>query len=68
MNINNITEFLPFLIPILLVEFGLLAYTLHHIFTHKTYKMFNRVTWVIITIVFCNIIGPVLYLVLGKDD
>lgn len=68
MNLNNITEYLPFLIPILLVEFGLLGYTIHHILTHKTYKRFNRTIWLAITIVFCNFIGPVLYLVLGKDD
>ena len=64
----NITELLPFLIPLLVVQLGLLAYTLHHILTHKTYKRGNRALWLVVTIVLMNFIGPILYLVLGKED
>ncbi len=61
-------EFLPFLIPLIILQFALLGYTLYHILTHSTYKHGNRVTWLIITIVFMNFVGPILYFVLGKDD
>ncbi len=61
-------EFLPFLIPLVCVQFALLGYTLHHILTHKTYKRGNRTLWLVITLVFMNYIGPILYLLFGKED
>lgn len=62
------TEFLPFLIPLIVIEFGLLIFTLHHILTHDTYKRGNRTMWLIITIVLMNFVGPILYFVFGKED
>lgn len=34
----EIKEMLPFLIPLVIVEFTLLIYTFHHILTHTAYK------------------------------
>ena len=34
---NTIAEILPFLIPLMIVEFALLGYTLWHILTHSHY-------------------------------
>ena len=65
---EELMEMLPFLIPIVIVELALFAYTMYHILTHETYKMGNRITWVIITVVFMNFVGPILYFILGKDD
>lgn len=64
----NVTDILPFLIPLVIVQFGLLGYTLYHILTHKTYKRGNRTIWLIITLVFMNFVGPILYFLLGKED
>ena len=68
MNSINIIEYLPFLIPILIAQLGLLGYTLHHILTHKTYKIGNRGIWLAVVIILMNFIGPIAYLILGKDD
>lgn len=65
---NDITQILPFLIPLVIVEMGLLAFTLYHIFTHKTYKRGNRALWVAIAIIGMQFWGPILYFVLGKED
>ncbi len=65
---DNIMEFLPFLIPLIVAEFALFGYTLYHILTHRSYKRGNRVLWLVITIVFMNFIGPILYFLLGKED
>lgn len=65
---DKIMEFLPFLIPLAIAEFALLGYTLYHILTHKNYKRGNRILWLIITIVFMNFVGPILYFLLGKED
>ena len=61
-------EFLPFLIPLVILQFALLGYTLYHILTHDTYKMGNRTLWLVITLVFMNYVGPILYFILGKKD
>ena len=65
---NDISQILPFLIPLVIVEIGLLAFTLYHIFTHKTYKRGNRALWVAIAIIGMQFWGPILYFVLGKED
>lgn len=65
---NEIMEILPFLIPLVIVQFSLLGYTLYHILTHKTYKRGNRTMWLIITLVFMNFVGPILYFIFGKEE
>lgn len=65
---DNIMELLPFLIPLVIVQFALLGYTLYHILTHKTYKRGNRTLWLVITVVLMNFVGPILYFLLGKED
>lgn len=61
-------EFLPFLIPLVIIELILLVYVIRHILTHKNYKHGNRLMWMIIVIVGMNSIGPILYLALGKEE
>ncbi len=65
---DQIMEFLPFLIPLVIVQFGLLGYTLYHILTHKTYKRGNRTLWLAVVLVLMNFVGPILYFLLGKED
>ena len=65
---DQIMEFLPFLIPLVIAQFALLGYTLYHILTHNTYKRGSRALWLVITIVFMNFAGPIIYFLLGKED
>ena len=65
---ENINELLPFLIPLIIAQFALLGYTLHHILTHKTYKRGNRALWLVISLVLSGFVGPILYFLLGKED
>lgn len=65
---DEIAEFFPFLIPLVIVQFALLGYTLFHILTHNTYKHGNRALWLIITLVLMNYVGPILYFIFGKED
>lgn len=65
---EELREFLPFLIPLVIAQFSLLGYTLYHILTHDTYKRWNRTVWLVITIVLMNFVGPILYFILGKED
>ncbi len=65
---EKIKDYLPLLIPVIVIELVLLAYTLHHIFTHENYKRGNRLLWVIVAVAGMEFIGPVLYFLLGKED
>lgn len=66
---DQIKEILPFVIPLIVAELAVVGFTLHHIFTHSTYKRGTRAIWVVITLLFMNtFIGPILYLLLGKED
>ena len=65
---NELREYLPFLLPLILAEFALLAYTLRHILTHQKYRRGSRAVWLIVVIVGMNFIGPILYFLLGKED
>ena len=61
-----IYEILPFIIPLAIAEFALLAYTIYHILT--TYKRGNRALWLTVAVIGMQFIGPVLYFLLGKED
>ena len=65
---EEIKELLPFLIPLVIAQFSLLGFALAHILTHKTYKRGTRAVWLVVTLLFMNFVGPILYFLLGKED
>lgn len=65
---SQMKEMLPFLIPLVILQLGLLAYTVRHILTHEQYKRGNRTLWLVISIVGMEFIGPILYFLLGRED
>ena len=65
---NEIKEFLPFIIPLIIAQLTLLGFSIHHILTHQTYKRGTRTTWLMIVIIGMQFIGPILYFLLGKED
>ena len=65
---TEIMQFLPFLIPLVILQFALLGYTLYHILTHEHYKRGNRALWLVVTLVLMNYVGPILYFLLGRED
>ena len=65
---DQINEYLPLLIPLAIVQFSLLIYVLIHIFRHTHYKHGNRILWLVIVLVGMNFIGPILYLLIGREE
>ena len=63
----EVGDYLPLLIPLILIQFGLMAYALVHILKHDHYKMGNRVIWIVVSCML-SIVGPILYIVLGKEE
>lgn len=64
---ESITEYLPFLIPIIAIELILAVIALIHVLRHDSYRFGNRAMWVMI-VLFIGIIGPVLYFTIGRGD
>ena len=64
----NLNEMIPLIIPLVIVQFILLAVTIVHILKHDTYKRGNRILWLVVAIVGMEFIGPILYFVFGKED
>ena len=62
------SDLLPFLIPLVIVQFLLVFITLRHVLTHKNYKRGSRALWLVVVIIGMEFIGPVLYLLLGRED
>ena len=59
--------YLPVIVPLAVVQFGLMLFALIHAISHSKYKAGNRTVWIIV-IVLISIIGPVLYFVLGRGE
>ena len=65
---DTLKDWLPFLIPLIIVELILLIVTIRQILTHDHYKRGTRALWLVIAIVGMEFIGPILYFILGKAD
>lgn len=68
MEMEVLMDYAPFLIPLIIVQFLLLGYTLYHIMTHTYYKHGNRALWLVVTLIGMNYIGPILYFIFGKEE
>ena len=66
-DLKAIVDMLPFLIPVIIIELGLMVFALVDLFKREHYKSENRVAWAIV-IVILGIIGPVLYFIFGRKD
>ena len=66
-SFEDLKEYLPFIIPLAVLQLGLMIAALVSIFRHKEYKTGNRALWVVITLL-VSIVGPILYFVLGKEE
>lgn len=64
---ENFTEYLPFIIPLIILQFALAITALIHVIRHPHYRFGNMVVWIIV-VLFVSIIGPVVYFALGRGD
>lgn len=60
-------EYLPFLLPLILIELVLALTALIHVLRHPHYKFGNKVVWIVV-VLFFQIIGPVIYFVFGRGE
>jgi hypothetical protein len=66
-NLTQILSLLPLLIPILLLELGLMIFALVNIITRKQVRGGNKVVWILV-VVLIQIIGPIVYFAFGRKE
>lgn len=66
-DIETLIEYLPFLIPLIILQYGLAIYAVVHVIRHPNYKFGNRVMWLLVVLLIA-FIGPIVYFVFGKGD
>ncbi|PKO00627.1 MAG: transcriptional regulator [Chloroflexi bacterium HGW-Chloroflexi-4] len=64
--IEIIQKYLPLLIPIVLLEFGLMIAALVDVIRREKTKG-PKWVWIIV-VVFINLIGPIVYFIFGRDE
>jgi hypothetical protein len=55
------------IIPLILVEIGLMGFALYDLVKRKRVKGGNKWVWGVIIVV-VNLIGPILYFVIGREE
>lgn len=66
-SLDGLIQYLPFLLPLMIIQLALMIIAVVHIVKHDTFKVGNKLIWLIV-VVFVNIIGPILYFTIGKGD
>lgn len=64
---SNLIEYLPFIIPLAIIEIALAVTALIHVLKHPNYRFGNKVMWIIVVLIF-EFIGPIVYFTIGRGD
>lgn len=67
MDLTVLKEYMPFLIPLIILQLILSITALIHVLRHPHYRFGNKVMWILI-VMFIQYIGPALYFAVGKGD
>ncbi len=66
-ELDTIRQILPFLIPLALLQFGLLVWALIDVVKREYVTGGNKIVWVLI-IVLVGILGPLIYFIFGRKE
>ncbi|MDR3552815.1 MAG: PLDc N-terminal domain-containing protein [Clostridia bacterium] len=64
---DALRQYFPFLIPVAVLEVGLMVGALVHLLRRMKTRNLNVGAWAVIIVVF-EIIGPVLYFLIGREE
>ena len=59
--------FLPFFIPLFILQFGPMIAAVVSVMRRETFQRGNKVLWLLISLLI-GIIGPIVYFIFGKGD
>lgn len=64
---QNLIEYLPFLIPVIIIELTLAIVALIHVLRHPKYRFGNKVLWILVVLCI-QIVGPIVYFAFGRGE
>ncbi|HBG4411946.1 TPA: PLDc_N domain-containing protein [Clostridioides difficile] len=64
---ENLMEYLPLLVPVIILDLILIITALVHGLRHPNYKIGNKAIWIIV-VLFISLIGPILYFTIGRGE
>lgn len=67
MSTEQIMQYLPLLLPLVILQYGLAIAAIVHMVRNKKFRFGNLPLWIIICL-FISIIGPILYFTLGRAE
>jgi hypothetical protein len=67
MDFEQLKSLLPFLIPIFIIQIGLMVWALVDVVKRERVRGGNKVVWILI-IVLVNLIGPIVYFIAGREE
>lgn len=65
---DALLKYLPLLVPIMLIEMGLLIFALLDLLKRPEEQLKGSKTMWLLIVVLVNIIGPIIYFALGRKD
>lgn len=66
-GLEILREYLPFLVPLIILQFILAITALVHVLKNPKYRFGNKIMWIVV-VLFIQIIGPVVYFAFGRGD
>lgn len=66
-TMEQLIEVLPILLPILVIQIGLIIYCLKKVVKKNNFNFLNKKVWIMI-ILFVQLFGPIAYLALERED
>ncbi|GKV69190.1 hypothetical protein NCCP2716_16880 [Sporosarcina sp. NCCP-2716] len=66
-DIDMLIEYLPFLVPLIVLQVGLAIFSAIHVIRHPHYRFGNQIMWLLI-VVFIQFLGPLAYFTIGRGD
>jgi hypothetical protein len=66
-DLDALISMLPWLVPLFLVEVGLMVIALLDVIKRERVRGGNKVVWIVV-IVAVQIIGPMVYLLFGREE
>ena len=64
---NIVINLLPILVPLLILQMGLMIFAIVHAIKHQKFKFGNLALWIIL-IILLSIIGSILYFTIGRGE
>ena len=66
-GLQTLLKYLPFIIPIIVIQLGLMVYALIDLVRRERVKHLPKWLWLLI-ILLGELVGPLIYLVAGRED